>query len=189
MQSRAENDRQNEVDARKGKSLIHGEKITPKMAEKAAKQDARSEAIAKLREWLSPGDTVYTILRHVSRSGMQREISVVVNRNGEHLHPDYSVAKTLGMRQGKRDGVIVGGCGMDMGFHLVYNLGATLWPDGFGEKCLTDGCEFRPKTKHEAEHCNDGLAAGVTPHRFRGRNGDTSGWDDDGGYALKHRWL
>ena len=24
---------------------------------------------------------------------------------------------------------------------------------------------------------------------FRGRNGDKSGWDDDGGYALNHRWL
>lgn len=23
----------------------------------------------------------------------------------------------------------------------------------------------------------------------RGRNGDTSGWDNDGGYALKHEWI
>jgi hypothetical protein len=29
-----------------------------------------------------------------------------------------------------REGIVVGGCGMDMGFHLVYNLGATLWPKG-----------------------------------------------------------
>lgn len=29
-----------------------------------------------------------------------------------------------------RYGIKVGGCGMDMGFHLVYNLGATLWPKG-----------------------------------------------------------
>lgn len=30
----------------------------------------------------------------------------------------------------KREGIKIGGCGMDMGFALVYNLGATLWPNG-----------------------------------------------------------
>lgn len=29
-----------------------------------------------------------------------------------------------------RQGVKIGGCGMDMGFSLVYNLGATIWPKG-----------------------------------------------------------
>ncbi|AFU86493.1 hypothetical protein D869_gp090 [Caulobacter phage CcrRogue] len=29
-----------------------------------------------------------------------------------------------------RQGIKVGGCGMDMGFHLVYSLGRTLWPNG-----------------------------------------------------------
>lgn len=38
----------------------------------------RAAAIAKFRELVEPGDTLYTILRHVSRSGMQRSISVVV---------------------------------------------------------------------------------------------------------------
>lgn len=27
-------------------------------------------------------------------------------------------------------GIKVGGCGMDMGFHIVYGLGSTLWPKG-----------------------------------------------------------
>jgi hypothetical protein len=27
-------------------------------------------------------------------------------------------------------GIKIGGCGMDMGFDLVYSLGATLWPNG-----------------------------------------------------------
>jgi hypothetical protein len=123
-----------------------------------AQKAEQQEAIAKLREWLKPGDTVYTILRHVSRSGMQREIGVAINKDGAILHPNYSVAKALDMRQGKRDGLIVGGCGMDMGFHLVYNLGHVLFPDGFA----VEG---------------------------RGRNGDMSGHDNDGGYALKHQWL
>lgn len=28
------------------------------------------------------------------------------------------------------NGIKIGGCGMDMGFALVYNLGCTLWPKG-----------------------------------------------------------
>ena len=28
-------------------------------------------------------------------------------------------------------GLVVGGCGMDMGFHVVYSLGRVLWPKGF----------------------------------------------------------
>ena len=93
------------------------------------KQQERQEAIEQLREWIKPGDTVYTILRHVSRSGMQREIGIVIFRNGSDMHLDYSVAKALDLRQGRHNGVIIGGCGMDMGFHLVYSLGKKLWPN------------------------------------------------------------
>jgi hypothetical protein len=28
------------------------------------------------------------------------------------------------------DGITIGGCGMDMGFELVYQLGYALWPNG-----------------------------------------------------------
>lgn len=127
----------------------------------------RSDAIAQLREWLKPGDTVYTILDSVSRSGMSRQIRVVVpysrvrcrvcghERTSEnctptlyvgevcerapectglyevsidHLHPNYSVAKAIGARQAKKgDGIIMGGCGMDMGFALVYELSQVLY--------------------------------------------------------------
>lgn len=127
----------------------------------------RDEAIAKLREWLKPGDTVHTILDHVSASGMSRAIRIViltcVDGKPDSLHPNYSVGKALGLRHWKRNGreqdaLVVSGCGMDMGFHIVYSLGRALFPDGF---------------KVEG----------------RGRNGDTSGWDNDGGYALNHRWL
>ena len=42
-----------------------------------AQMAERDEAIANLREILKPGDTVYTILRHVSKSGMSRVIDAV----------------------------------------------------------------------------------------------------------------
>ena len=43
-----------------------------------AKQAERAEALERLREWVKPGDTLFTILRHVSRSGTQRTIDVVM---------------------------------------------------------------------------------------------------------------
>ncbi len=128
----------------------------------------RDEAIAKLRDWLPPGSTLHTVLRHVSKSGMQREIGCVLIKNGDTLHPNYSVAKALGDRQGKHDGIIVGGCGgMDMGFHLVYSLAATIYRDGF--ECIGKGC---PSNDHGNGDRN------YEPHHHR-----------DGGYAIKHRWI
>lgn len=119
----------------------------------------REQAREKLRKWLPVGSTAYTILRHVSGSGMTRRISVLVPLDGGILDVSGFVATALDYRRHERDGgVIVGGCGMDMGYHLVYCLSRSLYPDGF----TVEGA---------------------------GRNGDTSGHDKDGGYALKHRWI
>ena len=41
-----------------------------------AQQSERDEYVAKLRETLKPGDTLHTVLRSVSRSGMSRVIDV-----------------------------------------------------------------------------------------------------------------
>ena len=125
------------------------------MKRQSAKEIERETARKELLKILKPGDTVYCVLRHVSRSGMQREISLFTEgmRN-----IDWYAARVLEMRRGKRDGLVVGGCGMDMGFATVYELSYALFPMGF---------------KVEG----------------RGRNNDTSGWDKDGGYALKHRWI
>ena len=115
----------------------------------------KEEAIKVLREELKPGDTINTILRHVSRSGMSRSVSL--------LKGDWDITYLAALSMGdkidqKHGGIKIGGCGMDMGFALVYNLGYALFPDGFAVEGI-------------------------------GRNGDTSGWDNDGGYALKQRWL
>jgi len=115
----------------------------------------KDEAVKVLREDLKPGDTVNCILRHTSRSGMSRSISLF---KGD-ADITYFAALALGDKiDQKNGGIKIGGCGMDMGFALVYNLGYALFPDGFAVKGA-------------------------------GRNGGKSGWDKDGGYALKHRWL
>lgn len=146
----------------------------------------RADALAFFRKHVSPGDTLHCILRNVSRSGMQREIGLVlILADGVTLHPNHSGAVLTGYRTGKRDGIIVGGCGMDMGFHLVYSVSRTLFPDGFGvlSQPLESGERVRPASREEAARM---VSEGVI---FRGRNQDITGWDDDGGYALKHRWL
>ena len=90
----------------------------------------RDDAQAELRKLLKPGETVYCLLDHVSRSGMRRHIRFMVLRKGEPRYISYWIARALDYRQAKRDGLIVDGCGMDMGFSVVYNLGAVLWPKG-----------------------------------------------------------
>ena len=135
------------------------------------KEAERQEAVERLRGWLKPGDTVFTILRHVSRSGMTRHIGVVVLRDGVDLHPNYAIAAACDYRLNKNgDGLVVGGCGMDMGFALVYELSRVLFPDGFDCIGASDVCPSNDHSNypHWADH--------KEPH-------------SDGGYALKQRWL
>ena len=123
------------------------------------------EAVERLRNWLKPGDTVYTSVVHVSRSGMQRSIKVYQIKDNQPLFLSYNVAKALGSGYDQhREAVKISGCGMDMGFHLVYELARTLWPNGYD--CIGDKC---PSNDH--------------------RNGDHSTTHSDGGYALSQRWL
>lgn len=180
------------------------------MTSQSAKNQEKQEAIERLREWLKPGDTVYTILRNVSRSGMRREISMVQVEQvtGSTVrHLDYSAALAMGDRVGKA-GIIVSGCGMDMGFALVYNLGRVLWPAGVGARCSK--CNLRPCHREDDGklvpnvdangdlYCYgpcSGWNRDTEPegeyfgHEFSGRNGDTGPWEPDGGYALTQRWL
>lgn len=144
----------------------------------------RDEALAELRRLCPPGTTVHTILRHVSRSGMTRRIGAVVLTDGDSRELDYLIAAAGIFREGKGGGLVLGGCGMDMGFQLVYTLSRSLYPGGFGTVgTMPGGGDIRAAgPQHAAELVTQGV-------KFRGRNGDTSGWDRDGGYALKHRWL
>ncbi len=88
-----------------------------------------------LNEYLSDTNTVYTVLRGVSSSGMTRHISLVVaglDNTGKPALYDitYHASKVLGDKLTERDGhrvIKVQGCGMDMGFHLVYSLSSVLY--------------------------------------------------------------
>lgn len=109
------------------------------------------------------GKTVYTTVHKVSSTGMSRTMSVFVVDEDDSIRNITSYVAMLTGNTYLRDKnhLRVGGCGMDMGFHVVYSLGRCLYPDGFK----------LPKDKKY------------------GRNGDTSGYDKDGGYALNQQWL
>lgn len=81
----------------------------------------------QLQSMLPQGSTVYCILRSVSSSGMQRQISLYCIHDGELRNIDGYVSDLLGRKIGKKDGIICNGCGMDMGFDLVYNLSFALF--------------------------------------------------------------
>ena len=135
-------------------------------------KEAQAEAINELRKSIHPGDTLYCILRHVSRSGMMRVIDILkmsTNGHRDRIFPrylSYHIERALDLRADKNhsQGIRVEGCGMDMGFHLVYSLGCLLWPKG------------RKITKR--------LAQSGAPVR-----GEIGQVEPDGGYLIKHEWL
>lgn len=134
----------------------------------------KAEAIKGLREVLKPGDTVYTILRHVSSSGMTRYISTIIISENQPRDITYLVAKILDLKRSEaHEGMTVSGCGMDMGFHVVYELSYELFPDGFE-------CIGKDPDHHVWCPSNDHVNGDTdyTPHKH---------WD--GGYALNQRWL
>jgi hypothetical protein len=90
----------------------------------------REQERADLLKMVKPNTKVYTMLRSVSSSGMSRRISLFVIHKGELRCIDHMVATVMGNKVSDKGGIQVNGCGMDMGFHLVYNLGRYLWPKG-----------------------------------------------------------
>ena len=86
------------------------------------------EARAELYKLLRPDEDVLCVLRHRSRSGMMRVIDLYIIRKGGLRRISYGAAKAIGWTYNrKHDGITVDGCGMDMGFHLVYSLAGAVF--------------------------------------------------------------
>jgi hypothetical protein len=92
---------------------------------------SNNETIATLRAWAPKGTRVFTVIRSVNRTNTSREIGLVLydTERGEFRHIDHMTAAVLGKRIGKRDGVVVPGGGMDMGFSLVCDLAQAIHGD------------------------------------------------------------
>lgn len=113
------------------------------MTKKAEREAERVSARAKLRKYFHPGDTAHTQLLSVSSSGMSRHIAVIATAREDRrdyqgkrrvqsvpVNVTWLVAKLLGYRVGRTGGMVVGGCGMDMGFHVVYSMSSAMFPKG-----------------------------------------------------------
>jgi hypothetical protein len=106
-----------------------------RLSQRDGKLGIKFQALGDLiRLGLKAGDTVYSVLRHVSASGMSRNIDFYVIKGGQPLWLTGAIANLLGLKQAKNGyGLTVTGCGTDVGFGVVYNLGKTIWPDGTPE--------------------------------------------------------
>lgn len=89
------------------------------------------EEVSEAREYLKQFDVLHTVLRHVSKSGMSRDISVIGSLNGEVVNLTWHVARALDYKLYSNNTgnwvIRMKGCGMDMGFALVYNLSRAIY--------------------------------------------------------------
>jgi hypothetical protein len=87
------------------------------------KEALKVSTIAEFKKMYKHGTRIYTALKHVSSSGMTRHISVYAVKKGEiqditwyaHNILDYKLTKGS-------NALVVVGCGMDMGYHVVSSL-------------------------------------------------------------------
>lgn len=128
-----------------------------------------AEAMKRLKETIKPGDAIGTIVTHVARSGMSRNIKLYHVDGSQMCSIGWDVSRVLGYPITDNHEVKVGGCGMDMGFHIVYNLSSVLFRDAYfctGEECTSN------------DHRND-----------KRRNYRAGRKHSDAVYALKQRWI
>ena len=132
-------------------------------------KEEKQEAREYLMTLLKPGDVVYTVLKHVSRSGMSRVIDLYIMRDNQPVRISRVAAKLLEGYSEKYEGCKASGCGMDMGFHLVYNLSYALFPEW---NCIQSSDKDCPDSSHFGDNWGK---RSDTPHQS--------------GYALVHRWM
>ena len=91
------------------------------------------------------------------------------------------MAVLTGQRISDRWGVVVGGVGMDMGFHLVYSLGRALYPEGVPCTGSNGWTKSGRPSKLNACQSNDHLNGDRTYSKSKTHS--------DGGYAFRQVWL
>jgi len=116
---------------------------------------------------------------------MQRVIDVHLIRDNETRWIGSLVAKALDYRfDDQKQGVVVGGCGMDMGFHLVNNLGYRLYGQIVKEGTTPEATEIRKQLLNtDRFYFTQGGQKPPDP------NIPSQEWFGGAGYAFKHSWL
>lgn len=84
-----------------------------------------------LKKTLTENDEILYQVTHVAKSGMSRHIKFYVIKNNELLGLTYSICNALDYKyKHNTNSLFIRGCGMDMGFHVIYNLSRDLFNDG-----------------------------------------------------------
>ena len=109
----------------------------------ASEKARRADAVAELRETLRKGDEIHLVLNSVSESGMTRWVTPYFfvpaktpsggrsARKVDRKWLGFWVSEALGLTLVGHERIKLEGCGMDMGFALVYDLSSVLYGDGY----------------------------------------------------------
>jgi hypothetical protein len=97
---------------------------------KGSKERDKEEARDALKRVLSPGDTVYGIVRTVSRSGLSRTIDFYAIQQNQPIYLSGYMSTLLGISRNKEGALKGSGCGMEM----VIDLSRTLFEHGYALK-------------------------------------------------------
>jgi hypothetical protein len=135
-------------------------------------EEQKKEAFKALRKMLKPGDTVYTILRSVSASGMTRILDLYAIKGNVPCYLTGYACNLLGYAR-TNEGLKVQGCGSDAGNDVVHSLGYAVYPEGF--KCIGEkGSKRCPHNSHSN-----------TPHPKR----DGKMFHEKSGYVFRQEWI
>lgn len=90
----------------------------------------RENAINRLREKLPRGTVIYTLLRHISTSGLTHWLDLYHVSDNTLLRITWTVAQATGANYSrKHEAVRESGTGMDMGHAAVHYLSHILYGD------------------------------------------------------------
>ncbi|QRE00964.1 hypothetical protein [Nocardia phage NC1] len=126
--------------------------------------EERRAARDELRRLFAPGDRIAMTLASVSRDGMSRTFTVLAPDRYRYDHEptgkrtgglfirnvSYLVAQVLGESLAKNGAVRVGGCGMDMSFHLADTIGYYLYRSAEAHSELTRSQRAKVKAAMES---------------------------------------
>ena len=104
-------------------------KQAEKLPQAKGKELYRAQCIDKVKTMLENVDTVYGIVRHVSASGMSRDIDLYIIADNRPVYLTEYASTILDYPMAKNRGMKVGGCGMDMVFHCVSSLAYAIGHD------------------------------------------------------------
>ena len=104
---------------------------------KSQKQAEKAKIIEDMKAHIAPGDTLYTIVRHRSASGMYRAVDVYqfkpevqsgISLGVTRLRWTWSIAKVLNYRYDtKHEAIGVKGCGFSAECEIVSDLASVLF--------------------------------------------------------------